>query len=34
MANRRQWVAFDDQKVGASELLPKDLAYLYFYTRV
>jgi hypothetical protein len=29
-----QWVAFDDQKVGASELVPKDLAYLYFYTRV
>jgi len=29
-----RWIAFDDQKVGASEMLPKDLAYLYFYTRV
>jgi len=29
-----RWVAFDDQKVGASEVLPKELAYLYFYTRV
>lgn len=27
------WVLFNDSRVAASETLPKDLGYLYFYRR-
>jgi len=29
-----RWVLFNDEKVAASEDLPKDLGYLYLYERV